>query len=491
MPNTSQQMPSGGGGGFESFAQDHQSGRILQSTVSYPSHMHNQPNVSPHPGIHPSPQRPYGVPGGGGSPSYYAGYHPDYHHGGQPHMSLQQGSAVSSGNIASNDPTFYSMGAGAARTNYSGSQGVDPQNRHPHAVGGHHHYEHGGVYNQGAGGGYPSSYQHQPNQQYQQPVGGQLASGQQPRPHPPAQYTVSDPHKNIPPHPAHSKRSGSLPQALPTSPEHGSPRHKYENVPPTVGLNTIAESEPRTTTTAMTSPTKQSGAIYENVPLRQQQATLQQPGFGGEQTNRYSDSLLAEKTREMSLDQQTPGESGSGASGVVPQPRPRSAEPPRQNENFMSISALPSDQGGSMNPVDENLLMYGWTPETGGDSSSMSTLTQGTLSSSELPSVPSMGGASHTPSLPEAEVKTPVNGEIRQLGIKDPAPPLPTKSQSAESAKEDEQGEDEEWFTADMSDFSEASEAEGDDEIDAESGEIRSYIKNWGMFPLHLSWEEV
>lgn len=505
MPNTLQQMPSGGSGGagFESFAQDHQhqSGHILQSTVSYPSHMHNQPNVPLHPGIHPSPQRQYGVPGGSGGPSYYAGHHPggDYHQVSQPHMSLQQqGSAISSGNIASNDPTFYSMGAGAARTNYSGLQGADPQNRHPQATfggGGYHHnqgYEHGGVYNQGVGGGYPSNYQHQPNQQYQQPVGGQSVSGQQPRPHLPAKYTVSDPHKNIPPHPAHSKRSGSLPQALPTSPEHGSPRHKYENVP-NVGLNIIAESEPHTTTTTTTSPTKQSGAIYENVSLRQQQAMLQQPEFSGDQsqqTNRYSDSLLAEKTREMSLQQQTPGESGSTASGV-PQPRPRSAEPPRQNDNFMSISALPSEQADSMNQADENLLMYGWSQEAGGDSSSMSTLTQGTLSSSELPSVPSMGGASHTPSLSEAEVKTPINGEIRQLGIKDPAPPPPTKSQSTESAKEDEQGEDEEWFTADMSDFSEASEAEGDDEIDAESGEIRSYIKNWGKFPLDLSWEEV
>jgi hypothetical protein len=279
-------------------------------------------------------------------------------------------------------------------------------------------------------------------------------------------------------------------------------KRRYENVP-NLALNTITESERRTTTT---SPTKQQsgGAIYENVTMRQQQTTLQQPGFSGDQsqqTNRYSDSLLAEKTRDMTLNQQASAESGGPAASGVPQPRPRSAEPPRQiggNDSFMSISALPGEQPGSMDQADENLLMYGWTPEAGaggggGDSSSMSTL-QGTLSSSELPSVPSsMGGVSHTPSLSEAEVKTPINGEIRQLG-KDPAPP-PIKSQSTESAKEEEQeeeqGEDEEWFTADMSDFSEASEAEGDDEIDAESGEIRSYIKNWGKFPLLLSWEEV
>lgn len=459
--------PMGGGGGgshHQALQQDpQQTGRGFHTAMSYPSHMHDQPN----PGVHPSQQYsgPYYRPPG------------DYNMS-QPPMSLQSSGA--GGNVLPNEPTFYSMGPGA-HNNYSGIQGADPQNRHPQATFdvGHHNP---GFYNQGPpgvsriGGGHHSNYQQHSNQH--QP--GQ----QQPRPHMPLGSTVSDPHTKIPPHPAYSQRSGSLqePQVTMTSPEHGRLRHEYENIP-NRGLNTIAESEPQSS-----SPTK----YYENVTLREQQATLQ-PGSGGDgRTNRYSDSLLAEKTHDMSLSEQTQGGvvTGSGVSPI----RPHSAEPPRQtaNDNLPSISALPSMQQGSVE--DEDFLLYGWKKEGGDDNSSISTLTQGTLSSSELPSMQSVGGASHTPSMPEAEAKTPVNGEVHQLGSttkRPPSPPPPAKSQSAESANDEELGEDEEMFTADMSDFSEASEAEPDDEIDAESGEIRSYIKNWGKFPFDLSWEEV
>lgn len=503
----------GGGGGFmpdhhhhHRQQQQHQSGRVLHTAMSVPSHMHNQQHRI----------QQYGLPSVGG-PSYYPpsgpphGGHPgsNYHQVSQPHMSLQSSGG---GNVALNDAQFYSMGAGgASRTNYSGLQGPDPQNRHPQAMSdvGHHNqgYEHGGIYHHqrqpgvvGAGGGYPPNYQQELNQ-YHQPVSGQPMPSQHPRPHQPAGYTVSDPHRNIPPHPAYNQRSGSLPHGV-TSPEHL--KHKYENVP-NPGLNTITESEHQSTTPT-TSPTKQSGAIYENVKLRQEQQAglLQKPssGSGDVQTNRYSDSLLAEKTRDMTLEQPVPG-SGSAAASGVPQARPHSAEPPRQvadNENFVNISALPNSQTGLVDQDDVVLSMYGYPDEPGGESgggggnsSTMSTLTQGTLSSSELPS---MGGISHTPSMPDIEAKTPVNGEVRQLGSvtnKEPPPPPPAKSQSAESAEEEDQGEEEGLFTADVTDFSasEASEAEPDDEIDAESGEIRSYIKNWGNFPFHLSWEEV
>ena len=482
MPSMTHQVPSGtamGGGGHQALLQDHQqSGRVLHSVMSYPSHMHNQPSMQ-HVSVHSSQQygSPYYQPSGGpvhGDPRDYSVS--------QPHMSLQSGGV--SGNVMPSDPTFYSMGPGT-RTYYSGLQGADTQNRHPQATfdGGRHSqefYNQGPVPGAGAGGGYPSNYQNQ-----HQPLRGQSAPGQQPQPHPPVRHAMSDPQK-LPPHPLYSQRLSSLQEThVTTSPEHGALRHEYENIP-NRGLNPIAESKPQSS-----SSTKHSDAVYENVTLHQQQTTLQ-PGSGSDTlTKRYSDSLLAEKTHDMSLKEQPSGGvvTGSGVSPV----RPHSAEPPRQtaNDSFTSISALPSMQTGSVE--DEDFLLYGWKKEGGDDSSSMSTLTQGTLSSSDVLSMPSMGGVSHAPSMPEAEAKTPVNGEVRQLGsiTKEPPPP-PAQSQSTESAKEEEElGEDEEMFTADMSDFSEASEAEPDEEIDAESGEIRSYIKNWGKFPFHLSWEEV
>ena len=489
------------GGGNQHILQDPQQARVLQPSMSYPSHMHNQqqPNQPPmpmasnaHTGVHPLPQ--YGMAGG----PYYppAGTmtgDPGRYNVTQPPMSL--GSGAVGGNVGPNDTVFYSMGPGVSRNNYSGFQGADPQNRHPPQAGIHHNqgYNHGsGFYYQGGiGGGYPSNYQQSTEHQH---IGGGSVPGQHPRPHTSVAYTVSDPHERIPPHPAYSQRSGSLQDSnVITSPEHSSRqqvKHEYENIP-NRSLNTIAESDPQSS-----SPMKHSSTVYENVTLRQQQ-TLHPGGSGEVQTNRYSDSLLAEKTREMSLEGQS---AGGVASDVPPVPvRPHSAEPPRQaaNDNFTSIvSALPSLQTEPVDIDDENFMLYGWKADGGGgDSSSISTLTpQGTLSSSEIPSLQEEGGASHTSSMTQAnnsiEAKTPVNGEIHQLGSisKDPSTP-PAQSQSAESAKQDEEEGEYEDFV--ISDFSEASEAEDDEEIDAESGEIRSYIKNWGRFPFDRSWEEV
>ena len=431
-------------------------GRVLHSAISYPSYMHG--------GVYQS--QPYGVASGSGQPYPVPAssgplppHDPRDYNVPQPYLSLASGTV--GGNVPPADPVFYSMGSATTiRTNYSGLPGADPQGGHQQgtAFGHSQGYGHNGFYHQAgvgmAGVEYPSNYPQQPNQRQPQPIRDQHA-----RSHQAAKHTMSDPNVQTPHHPTFSQR-----------------------------LTSVQEQSPRVPTNQEQGGVQQTKHEYENVKLRHQQESLQPGGVSGGgdvQTSRYSDSLLAEKTRDLSLNEQPP--EGVAPSDVTPV-RPHSAEPPRQTANLSLISALPSMQRESFDQEDENFMLYGWKPEVGesGDSSSMSTLT-----SSGIPSMQEGGGVSHTPSLPDTEAKTPVNGEVHQLGSSKLPPPVP--SQSADSSKEEERGEDdEEWFTADMSDYSEASEPEvADDEIDAESGEIRSYIKNWGKFPLDLSWEEV
>ena len=324
-------------------------------------------------------------------------------------------------------------------------------------------------------------------------------------PHPPLGFTVSEPRQHQPlPHPEYNKRLGSLQYSQGsllsnTSPEHGRQqqvRHDYENTRNRIP-NTISETDPQSSSPTKSSGGMPSGAKYENVVLRTQ--NLQPGSAQGLQANRYSDSCLDEKVHDMSLEE-SPGRTGYSNPSEQP-PRPHSADPSRSanDDSFTSISALPSLQPPLVDQESEDYLLYGWKlkPEDGSSQlSSMSTPTPsqpGTLSSSEMQSIQEGGGGTSQPysstQSSESEARTPMNGEDRVLGSK---PPQAQATDVDDKGDIEDQEEDEGLFTADLSDFSEASEAEGDtDEIDAESGEIRSYIKSWGNFPLDLSWEEL
>ena len=470
-----------GGVGSHPYQGGQQDPPQLQTSISYPSHMHHQPGAGAH--LAGGYMTPYG------DSSYFQGAAKPVSHRSmtQPHVPLSSTAQFPQ--------------------NYSGFQ-MEAQTRHPHPnypslpsqPGGYHnrdYYQGGGG---GGGGGYPSNYQH--HQQSHKPVG----------------YTVSGPKQHIPQHPAHSQRTGSHDfTAKMSSPEHGRQlaggRQGYENVPNRL-LNMISE----TTDSRLSASPSSSGAsggvqppqhapasVYENVTLRTQQQQHLQPNAEGQnlQPNRYSDSCLVDKMHGASIEDSSMKLTSNTPSNVDLPARPHSAEPQRiVNDSF--ISALPGSQDLECDLEDEYYYLYGWKKSPEDANSSLSTLKSqpGTLSSSELPSI-SEGGVVSQPSLMSApssdiEAKTPVllnNGDSRQLGSSSGHHQVTNeqaKKTDPEEEEEDGLEDDEEGvYTADMSDFSETSEAEDGNEIDAESGEIRSYIKSWGDFPPNLSWEEL
>ena len=489
----------------------------LQPSISYPSHMHGQPG----------PPAPYGSPlyraAGIGPGAAYdmptPPHHPNPHLGPDPrgygltHMSLSSGATA--GMPPRVDRVLYSspLGGGAGTPqNYSSLQ-TDPQSRHPQAgfdsTPPTNQGYNQGYYGGGRGGGYPSNY-HQSLQQSPRTlasagVGGSGAGlQQQQQAHRHLVHTSSEPDQHVLPHPASTKRLESSPYTPGSSPQtnvgqepsggQSGGRRGYENVP-SRPLNTITEANDFQ---ASSSPGKHlEGAMYENVVLRSTaQHNLRPGGDAGLTTNRYSDSCLTEKVHEVSLEKSKSGVNlGGGVPSVDIPARPHSAEPSRHatDDNLTSISALPGSQPPDFTPEDEDYLLYGWKKSTD-DHSSMSTL-KSNLSSSEMPSMPVSESASLSTMTGESEsdAKTPIptNGEARQLGSS-------THQEEPASLPDDQPGEDEDddeegVLVMDMSDYSEASEAEDSEELDAESGEmhVRAYIKNWGAFPLDLSWEEV
>ena len=467
----------------------------LLPSMSYPSQIQNQAISS------------VGYPGPGGYPALYSTPGQQYYvdpraYGGgmgQPFQSLAVGSSGASNvpntGVLYSTPLHAAAGRVASQGHYTAQQtnfdAVSSSSPRQGFI--NHGYNVGG-----GGGGYPPNYT-----QSNQMVGGAGGFGQQrQRTHPPAGYTASDPSQQVPPHPEYNKRSNSIPVNMP-SPEHRGQqhhvsglRHEYENVS-NRPLNTIVES-PSSNLTA--SPTNASvsvspgGAVYENVAVRTQH-TLQQPAGEGQglQTNRYSDSCLNEKMRDASLEDTNLGPSVPTIELPV---RPRSAEPTRPaNDDLSSLSALPSNQPSTLNQREEDMLLYGWSAdEPGSQLNSMSTLKSqpGTLSSSEVPSIRSESSLLAA-STGDSEARTPINVEDRQLGSAAAGAVSRESGGAASEEDEEEDGDgDEGVFTADMSDFSEASGTEGDeDQINPESGEIRPYIKNWGNFPFDKPWDEV
>lgn len=479
----------------------------IQPSMSYPSHMHGYTAQHGGPFYHTAGVGP-GVSYGNSAPQnhpVYSGSNPGGY-GTTGHVPMSLASSDIGGAPPPIDHTQYP--SLQLPTNYSGLQ-MDPQHRHPQASFDNTPSRTNQGYNQGyydeGRGGYPVNY----HQSLQRPLGSGGTDKQQ-HSHLPLVHTASEPHQRPPSHPASTKRLESSPyppassQHTNVSPEHGSGeqqgvRRRYENI----SFNTIKEA---TGSEVSSSPAKQfdgapPSAEYENVMLRSAANTTMphlHPGGatpGSLSANRYSDSCLTEKVHEVCLEDTKSGIGSSSTPSMETLIRPHSAEPSHRvmDDNLSSISALPGLQ--LPNAVDEDFLLYGWT-KAADDHSSISTL-KSNLSSSEMPSMSEMGGASQTPSLStmtgdseQAKTPMPLNGEVHQLGssTNEEAPAsLPDHDPGEEEEEDDEEG----VLVMDMSDYSETSETEDGDEIDTESGEIRAYIKNWSKFPLDLSWEEV
>ena len=479
MPHVSSAHSGVGGSGHPS----------LLSTASYPSHLASRQAIAS------------GYPAGYGASGqmpYSSGQRGYVGPTAQPFMSLAASSTGSAG-VSNHGGVLYSIPPNAGMAPHPAlpthgqfvpriSDNVSPST----GQGYDHAYSGGG---RGGGGGYPANYP--PSNQM---VGGASGYGQQrQQSHPPVGYV-----NQAPSHPEYSKRSTSIPVGMP-SPEHRAQypssglRHEYENIASSRPLNTITESP---NSQFKPSPSKASsgvpvgGSVYENVALRSQQ-TLQPAEGQGLQTNRYSDSCLDEKVRDMSIENPTP--SSGGVSSTEYPARPHSAEPtrPSASDGLASISAL---QPSMLDQSVEDMLMYGWSAdENGSQLNSMSTLKSqsGVLSSSEVSTL-SGGTTGHPSSLTgDNEARTPMNVEARELGSANghhqgaPESLGSDREAGAEGGEDDDDGE-EGVFMADVSDMSEASGTEGeDDQINPESGEIRPYIKTWGNFPFNKSWEEV